>query len=54
VKAAFAVESSLVAGARILVGTVAVDLSLQHILDELSIGQDQGMGHLDDGLAKPT
>lgn len=39
----FQTESSLLAGGRILVGTVAVDLSLKHILDGLSL-QEHVMG----------
>jgi F-type H+-transporting ATPase subunit b len=49
----FQTEPSLLAGGRMLVGTVAVDLSFQHILEELSLrasasggaqGQGNGMG----------
>jgi F-type H+-transporting ATPase subunit b len=49
----FQTEPNLVAGVRMLVGTVAVDLSFKHILEELSLqasadggarGQGNGMG----------
>jgi F-type H+-transporting ATPase subunit b len=55
VSVTFQVESSLLAGGRILVGTVAVDLSLKHILDELILqestsgggrGLENGMGRI--------
>jgi F0F1-type ATP synthase delta subunit len=46
----FQTEPGLMAGVRMLVGTVAVDLSLQHILEELSLqasasGGAQGHGN---------
>jgi F-type H+-transporting ATPase subunit b len=52
VRVTFRTEPTLVAGARILVGTVAVDLSLEHILDELSLQGSLGSGARDDGMGR--
>ena len=38
-------DASLVAGVRIVVGAVAVDMSLRHMLDELAATMEEGAGH---------
>jgi F-type H+-transporting ATPase subunit b len=50
----FRVESSLLAGVRVLVGTVAVDLSLKRILEELSQEAAPTGGTGEHGMGEPT
>jgi hypothetical protein len=50
----FRVEPSLIAGVRILVGTVAVDLSLMRILEELSQEARPRGGNIGDGMGEPA
>lgn len=50
----FRVEPSLIAGVRIVVGTVAVDLSLRRILEELSRGTHPRGEKISDGMGEPA
>jgi F-type H+-transporting ATPase subunit b len=52
VRVSFQTDPALVAGVRLLVGTVAVDLSLEHILDDLSLQGGPISGARDDGLGR--
>jgi F0F1-type ATP synthase membrane subunit b/b' len=51
---AFRVEPSLLAGVRLLVGTVAVDLSLRRMLEELSQEVSPRGGNKDHGMGEPA
>jgi F-type H+-transporting ATPase subunit b len=51
---AFRVEPSLIAGVRMLVGTVAVDLSLRRMLEELSQEEGSREGNRGHGMGNPA